>query len=100
MDDDTKQKLSQQFLQAAATINTYPGTPEKFNYAILPEFSLATKLNVDERLESCLKRYLLTQHYFALTGNTLSPIELAILENVAKTYSIKIAHDGPNCNDA
>lgn len=97
---EDKQYLSQQFLLAAATISTYPGTREYFNFAILPEMSLASHLNVDDRLESCLKRYLLIQHGYALSGNSLSPNELTILNHVAQTFSKNIAHDGPECNSA
>lgn len=100
MEDAEKQELSQQFSQAAAIIDTYPGTKEYFNYAILPEFSLTTRLNVDERLQSCLKRYLLIQHGFALSDNTLSAKELIIMNSVAQTFAAKIAQDGPECSSA
>lgn len=100
MEDDEKQALSQQFIQAAATINTYPGTKEYFNYAILPEYSLTALLNVDERLESCLKRYLRIQHGFVLSGNTLSPKILSFMNSVEKNFADKIALDGPDCDTA
>lgn len=100
MGDDEKQALSQQFLQAAEEINKLPASKEYFSYAILPQMSLATHLNVDDRLESCLKRYLLIQHGFVLSGNSLSPNELKLLNHVAQNFSENIAHDGPECNSA